>query len=177
MIDKLKSILESEDVVFAIRNNIDELLLIIPEIKYMINFDHKHPHHHLDVFNHTLLALSMSKNDFEIRLCLLLHDIGKPFSYQEDNEIRHYKNHGLVSANMSKVILNRIGFEEDFINEVYYLIRNHDYPISKNMIINNYELMQKLFEIQECDALAHNPMKLEKRKLYLQKIRNNFKNI
>ena len=54
----------------------------------MIGFEHKHPHHHLDVWNHTLLALSYSPKDFDIRLVLLLHDIGKPHSYQ-DEEIRH----------------------------------------------------------------------------------------
>ena len=71
----------SDNVVECINNNLDYLLVLVPEIQYMIGFEHKHPHHHLDVWNHTLLALSLSQNDFDIRLCLLLHDIGKPFSY------------------------------------------------------------------------------------------------
>ena len=49
----------------------------------MIGFDHKHPHHHLDVFNHTLYALSLSKKDFSIRMALLFHDISKPYCYVE----------------------------------------------------------------------------------------------
>ena len=44
---------------------------------------------------------------FDIRLCLLLHDIGKPFSYQGE-EVRHFRNHAAVSANMSKIILKRL---------------------------------------------------------------------
>lgn len=90
----LKLILTSENVVDCINNNLEYLLTIIPELKFMLGFLHKHPHHHLDVWEHTLLALKLSENDFEIRLTLLLHDIGKPFSYQE-GKIRHFKNHDI----------------------------------------------------------------------------------
>ena len=100
----LKTILLSDDVINSINCHMDCLLTLIPEIQYMIGFEHKHPHHHLDVWNHTLLALSLSSGDFDVRLCLLLHDIGKPFSYQ-DGEVRHFKNHSKVSADMSKIIL------------------------------------------------------------------------
>ncbi len=163
----LQSILLSENIVESINKNIDYLLQIIPEIKSIIGFEHKHPHHHLDVWNHTLLALSLSENDFDVRLCLLLHDIGKPFSYQ-DEEIRHFKNHPMVSAKMSEEILHRLGYNEEYINLICYLIAKHDTPISSEQIENNYELCLKLYEIQRCDALAHHPEKLDKRKEYLK---------
>ena len=156
-----------KDVVSSIRNQIDELITIIPEIKYMIGFSHKHPHHHLDVFEHTLLALSFTDYDFEERLCLLLHDIGKPFSYQE-GVVRHFKGHPEVSSQMSKVILTRLGYNLKFIEELCYLIKYHDTPITKEDIENNYDLAYKRFKIQVCDALAHNPLKLEKRVAYLK---------
>lgn len=54
----------SDDVILEINNSLEYILNIIPEIKPMIGFDHKHPHHHLDVFNHTLYAISLSKKDF-----------------------------------------------------------------------------------------------------------------
>ena len=166
----LYTILTSEDVISSINNNLEYLSKLIPEIKYMIGFEHKHPHHHLDVWNHTLYALSLSENDFEIRLCLLLHDIGKPFSYTE-GEVRHFSGHAEVSSKMSEGILRRIGFEEEFIKEVCYLIKNHDTPLSKADIENNYILSTKRYLIQQCDAMAHNPDKLEKRKTYLVKIK------
>ena len=77
----LEEILLSDNITKSIDENLDYLLSIIPELKNIIGFKHKHPEHHLDVWNHTLLALSMSEKRFDIRLCLLLHDIGKPFSY------------------------------------------------------------------------------------------------
>lgn len=167
----LESILTSDDVILSIQNNLEYLLTVIPEIKDMIGFDHKHPHHHLDVWQHTLYAMSISDNNFEIRLVLLLHDIGKPHSYIEQNSIRHFPNHGEVSSNMAKSILKRFNYPDTFIKEVCYLIKEHDIPITKEEIKNDYELAYKKYQIQKCDALAHNPDKLEKRIKYLKRIK------
>ena len=166
---KLRKILLAEDVVRSINENIYYLIEKIPEIESMMGFEHNHPHHHLDVWDHTLLALSLSEKDFDIRLCLLLHDIGKPFSYQ-DEEVRHFRNHAEVSSKISNKILQRLGFSEDYINYMCYLIENHDTKIEDEDIKDNYELCLKLYKIQKCDALAHNPDKLEKRKIYLDEI-------
>lgn len=165
----IEEILLKDDVVKSINDNMDYLLKIIPEIKSMIGFKHNHPHHHLDVWNHTLLALSLSKKDFDIRLVLLLHDIGKPFSYQ-DEEVRHFRNHASVSANMSKNILKRMGFDEEYINYICSLIQNHDTSFLEKDINSNYDYYLKLYEIQKCDALAHNPNVLDKRKEYINNI-------
>ena len=169
----LYDILTSNNIVDEINKNLDYLIEIISELENMIGFEHKHSHHHLDVWNHTLLALSLSDNNFEIRLCLLLHDIGKPFSFTE-GEVRHFKNHSKVSAMMSRNILTRLDFNENFINEVCYLIENHDTAINKEDINDNYNLAYKRYLIQKCDALAHHPNKLEKRKEYLQKVKTMF---
>ena len=167
----LQEILLSDNVVESINKNMDYLLQIIPEIKSSIGFEQNHPHHHLDVWNHTLLALSLSNKDFDVRLCLLLHDIGKPFSYQ-DEEVRHFRNHANVSSKMSKEILYRLGYKQEYINYLCYLIENHDTKIEDEQIKNNYDICLKLFEIQKCDALAHHPDKLEKRKKYIDEIYN-----
>lgn len=95
--EMIRKILMSDDVVDSINQNLDMILNFISELKDMISFEHNHPHHHLDVWNHTLLALSIFPQNFDIRLVLLLHDIVKPHSYQ-DEEIRHFKGHPKVSS-------------------------------------------------------------------------------
>lgn len=172
---QLYEILTADDVVSSIKDNLDYLLKIIPEIKPMIGFLHKHPHHHLDVWEHTLYALSLSENDFEIRLSLLLHDVGKPFSYQE-GEIRNFYGHAKVSSQMTIDILTRLNFDERLIDKISYLVEFHDIPISEQNIKNNYEMSLKLYKIQTCDALAHHPEKLDKRKAYLFKVKKKLDN-
>ena len=167
---RLEDILLADDVVKSIQDHLDYLLEIIPELQYMIGFEHHHPHHHLDVWNHTLLALSLSSKDFDTRLCLLLHDIGKPFSYQDD-EVRHFYGHAKVSSDMAKPILKRLGYEDYYIQTICTLIEHHDTPITDEEIATNYDYCVKLFEVQKCDALAHHPDKLEKRKVYLSKVK------
>ena len=169
---RLYEILMSDTIIVSIKNNLDYLLEIIPEIKFMIGFEHKHPHHHLDVWNHTLLALSLSEKNFDVRLSLLLHDIGKPFSYQGSDNIRHFRGHPVVSSNMARNILKRLGFSNDYIDKICFYIKNHDTPMSDEFINKNRVDALNLYKIQKCDALAHNPEKLEKRKQYLKMIYN-----
>ena len=163
-------LLSQQDVVLEIRKNSEELFRVIPELKAMVNFDHCHPHHHLDVWEHTLLALSYSKNELKIRLALLLHDLGKPFSYQQDGAVRHYKRHPAKSSEMCEVILQRLAFERSFIDSISALISEHDTPMQETEIIENLGFSRDLFEIQKCDAMAHNPAYNEKRLSYLKRI-------
>ena len=174
---ELEKILMSDDVENTIKENQEELLKIIPELKNEIGFDHKHPHHHLDVWNHTLLALSMSIKDFDIRLALLLHDIGKPFSYQEEEGIRHFDGHPDVSEKITKKVLKRIGIKNNKIKEICYLIKYHDLPITEKDLSKMLELSLKRYEIQRCDALAHHPDKLEKRIKYLNEVKEKIKKV
>lgn len=174
-IKMIKRILTNEDILNSINDNINILLEFIPEIRYMIGFEHNHPHHHLDVWKHTLYALSLSECDFDIRLTLLLHDIGKPFSCQA-GEVRHFHGHPKMSAYISKLILNRLGFEHEYINKICYLVENHNTPITEADVIDNYNLQLKRFAIQRCDSLAHHPDKLSKRKAYLDKTKILLKN-
>lgn len=174
-ISQLKSILLEEDIVLSINNNLSFLLEIIPEIKDMIGFEQRHPHHHLDVWNHTLLALSKSSNIFEVRLSLLLHDIGKPHSYQ-DEEVRHFRHHAEVSSDMAATILHRIGLSEKQTNYICELIKYHDTPITEEQITTNREFCCTLYQIQYCDALAHHPDKLTKRINYLKSIQGKLLN-
>ncbi len=137
---------------------------IIPELQDCSGFEHKHPHHCYDVWKHTKVAMEKSKPDIQIKLALLLHDIGKPHSYQEDGDIRHFHGHPQKSAEMAKAILNRLGYSEIETENICYLVLYHDDIIDIDKVnSSNIELTKKLLHIQYCDAYAHHPNHIQKR--------------
>ena len=163
--EKLIEILMSDDIESAIRENEEFIFTIIPELRLEKNFDHKNKHHCYDVWEHTIFALKNSRKDLETRLVVLLHDIGKPYCYTEDNGVRHYKGHPIKSAELSKVILKRLGYTD--VDRLYFFILNHDTITEEEMLNeNNIELYKKLLTMQYCDAVAHTksevPEKLNK---------------
>lgn len=164
----LESILMSDDVSKEILNNPDYLLSLIPELKPMIGFDQKHPHHDLDVFMHTIKALSVSKKDLIVRVTLLFHDIAKPLCFVE-GEVRHFPNHAQIGSEITKTILNRLGYNDPFINTVCYLVKYHDTPITNEDILKDYNLMILRYEVQRCDVYAHKHSMNKKRDSYLSK--------
>ena len=164
----LHKLLTSNDVVEAIRNNIDDLLSVMPELSPMIGFEHNNPGHIFDVWEHTLHALGYAPNDFDVRLTLLLHDSGKPHSYQEDNGVRRFWGHPEVSAQIAKSILIRLGYPNKYIDYICKLITHHDTPLSKDEILAEQQFAQTLFEVQKCDAWSHNPQKNQNRLEYIK---------
>lgn len=164
----LSDILMEDDVISSVEKHLDILLELIPELKLIIGFEHKNPEHDKDVWNHTLYALSLSKKNIDVRLGLLLHDIGKGVAYQE-GEVRHFRGHPQASAKLSKIILKRLDYSDDYIEKMTYLIANHDTPISNKMIEEHYDWCLLLYEMQVCDCYAHHPNRLERRISYLDK--------
>ncbi len=61
-----------------LREESSSMITYIPEIKPMVGFDHKHPHHNLDVWQHTIKVVEgLEDADFEIKMAVFLHEIGK----------------------------------------------------------------------------------------------------
>ena len=163
--DILKKLLMSDNVGEVVNNEKKKVFQIIPELEAEDGFEHNHPHHCYDVWMHTMVALSKSNPDLETRLAILLHDIGKPLSYQDDGEIRHFHGHPEVGANMSEKILKQLQYTSSQVNNITYLVRYHDtiIDVDKLTVEDNPKLLRKLIHIQYCDAYAHAPKHIEKR--------------
>ncbi|OLC57612.1 MAG: hypothetical protein AUH85_02780 [Chloroflexi bacterium 13_1_40CM_4_68_4] len=75
-----------------------------------------------DVFGHLLATLDATpQDDVVLRLAGLLHDIGKPDTYQDG----HFYQHEYVGEAKAKRILRRWKFPKDEIEHVCHLVRNH----------------------------------------------------
>ncbi len=161
-------VLCEDDAARAIRREQEKLCRIIPELENMIGFDQRHPHHHLDLWEHTTLAISRSENDLKTRLALLLHDVGKPRSFTEEKGVRHYMGHPAVSAKIAEARLGALDFDQGFIKEISRLILLHDRPITSALVREDPDFSRDLFKIQICDVLAHNPLYNQKRLDYIE---------
>ena len=167
---KMYEVLTSENVSESIENNMSYLLSSIPEIENMIGFEHKHPHHHLDVWGHTVEVLNnLDSKDLDVKMAALFHDIGKPFSYQDD-EVRHFHGHPEMSSKMTKQILTRLGYDKEFVKDVVYLVETHDTIINPNKLDNTKQMIEKRLKLQYADAKAHHPDKVGKRIKFLDDI-------
>lgn len=146
--------------------------LFIPELKAMFGFLQNNPYHCYDVWNHTRVAINKcGSEDLIIRLAVLFHDIGKPHCYQDDeNEIRHFKGHGKVSADMTDNIMRRLRFDNETREKVVELINYHDatFEVGTKYIkrwLNKITEKQfrRLLELRKADIKAQNPKYEEER--------------
>ena len=137
---------------------------IIPELKAM-HMPQNNPYHIYYVDIHTQNALVTVKNrDLITRLAVLFHDIGKPHSYQDDEDgTRHFKGHGKVSAQMTDDIMRRLRFDNDTREKVIELVLHHDFeiPTNKKQVkrwLNKIgkEQFLRLLNIKEADIKAQN---------------------
>lgn len=137
----------------------EKIFEIIPILQNERNFEQKNPWHIYDVWNHTKAVMNNSKKEIKIRLVLLLHDIGKPFSYQDDeNGIRHFKGHAEKSSKIAYEILKKLDYSDEDVKEICWLISKHSSNINKSDINEkNLPIIKKLLYIQYCDASGYNP--------------------
>lgn len=148
------------------------LEIIFPEWKSM-KFKQNNPYHCFDVNFHSKVAYMNLNDDADLitRISTLLHDIGKPHSYQDgDDGIRHFKGHGRVSANMTNDIMKRLRFDNDTRKKVVELVSYHDafFEVGVKYVrrwLNKIGEMQfrRLIELRKADIKAQNPIYIEKR--------------
>jgi poly(A) polymerase len=100
---------------------------ILPEVRAMQGCEQPvdfHPEG--DVLQHTLLALDHLTEDAsdELRMGVLLHDVGKPPTQTFEDRIR-FNEHDLVGKDVAREILKRLKFSTEFSERVLELIGNH----------------------------------------------------
>jgi tRNA nucleotidyltransferase (CCA-adding enzyme) len=165
MLESGKKLLES----FTVCRDI--ISVFIPEFIPCFNFKQNNPYHLYDVYSHILHAVdNYAGNDMKIKLALLLHDIGKPSCYSEDENGGHFIGHGIVSSDMTNTILKRLRFDNETIKDVTELVLYHDSTIEHTpKTIKRWlnkigeEQFRRLLEIRLADILAHSSINRKER--------------
>lgn len=145
---------------------LDLIARYIPEWAKTIGFEQKNKHHCYTVSEHILRNIECVLPDEITRLALFFHDIGKPNCFTIDEKGQgHFYKHEIISADMTKEIMERLKFDKETIERVYKLVRYHLFYRSE--IDENYvrkmlnrlgkENMLRFFKVIEADKIAHNP--------------------
>ena len=122
--------------------------------------------HLYEVWEHTMVAMGSLKPDaqLELRLGLLLHDVGKPATRTEDEKGVHFYEHQFVGAEIARKALTRLKLTHDQIKDVTNIVALHmrlgearpewsDAPV-KRLIRATAEYVDVLFELSRCDHAA-----------------------
>lgn len=163
--EELCKLICGRGAVRILREYIDVIAVFLPELARCVGFEQNTKYHCYDVFEHTLQALSLCKDaDLVTRLGILLHDIGKPLCYTEDEQGGHFKGHAPVGVEITKEVLSRLRFDNETIRRMELLVEWHDIPLSaekkrvKRLLqkLSDEDIL-RLLEIKRCDRLAHAP--------------------
>jgi poly(A) polymerase len=102
------------------------LVEILPEVARMKGVPQPPDYHpEGDVWVHTLLLLKQLESPrLELALAALLHDIGKPPTFQVSDRIR-FNGHDAVGAALARGVLNRLRFPGEIVEAVVSLIAQH----------------------------------------------------
>ncbi|MBN1685016.1 MAG: phosphohydrolase [Spirochaetales bacterium] len=129
-----------------------------PELAAMYGVDHaKEFHPEGNVWQHTLETFAYRKTtDLALSYALLFHDSGKPLA--EPNEGRKFDRHAQIGGGIATRFLRRLGYDEGFITDVSFLVREHmlpsflhELPTYRTEKIMSSQLFPLLLEVHRCD--------------------------
>lgn len=141
----------------------DVITEIIPEMKPCVGFDQNNKYHEYNVYDHIAHAVSnYTGEDTVVNVTLLLHDIGKPNCYTQDERGGHFHGHGVVSRDIAEGVLTKLRFDNQTKADVLELVLFHDSvieptPKTVRRWLNKIgpEQFYRLLEVRMADILAH----------------------
>jgi len=117
---------KNPDMALELMDELGLLKVILPEVAKMKGVQQPPEFHpEGDVFTHTKIMLSLAKNPSpELAFGILLHDIGKPDTFQLLDRIR-FNRHNVVGAEIAEKILKRLRFSNKQIKTITALVKEH----------------------------------------------------
>ena len=153
-------------------DNVEQILLeykeifavIMPQIEPCFDCRQNTKWHNYDVYTHSVKSVAVAPKSLELRLTLLLHDIGKPQCKTTDiNGQDHFKGHPQVGVNIAHEILKSFKASNQIINKVLLLVEHHDDDLStKPSTIKRWisyvgkDNIIDLIDVKIADMLTHN---------------------
>ena len=169
--DELNKIMMSGGAVEAFEDmeDIGVLKVLLPEIQNMKGCAQPYEYHQEgDVWDHTMLALKSlpETTQLPVRWAVLLHDVGKPDTFELEERIR-FDGHVQRGKEIAHDILNRLRFPKRTVEEVKWLVEHHmmmmplvEMPIGRKRHWFLHPYFLNLMAVFKADALGTIPSDL-----------------
>lgn len=130
---------------------------ILPELTAGEGILQRQDFHKYDVLEHSLRAVYYS--DESVRLAALLHDIGKPYCYNQNGNFHGHEKEG---ARIAEEVCTRLKVSKKVTEETVKLIALHMYDLRgdarenkvRKFIIENLDVLDKLLLLKQADFSA-----------------------
>lgn len=173
---ELEGILCGRDVEAVLLQYREVLAEPIPELARTFGFAQKNPYHRVDVWTHTVRAVSAVPSETCLRLAALLHDLGKPDSFSlDDAGTGHFFGHEERGAAIAGEILRRLRFDFKTVKTVELLVRYHDSDLAATQACARRwlgrlgeETLRGLLALKKADIRAQSGYRAEERLTLLQ---------
>lgn len=153
---ELCKMLLGDGILNVLLNFSDVIATIIPEMEPCIGFEQNNKYHQYTVYEHIAHAVANYKGtDVSVKVALLLHDIGKPQCYTEDENGGHFHGHGVPSRDIAEQELGERRFSQ-FLDVRMADILAHAEGTQESRIercIALGSIMSEVLEAEQCFAL------------------------
>ncbi len=132
---------------------------LIPELVACDGLSQPEQYHKYDVLEHSFRCVLNAPPVHNLRLAALLHDVGKSYCMKNfGNFYGHEKSSGIAA----RIILNRLRYPNDVIEQVVRLCNLHMYDMRGDareskvrvFVAKNFDILDKLVALIRADKLA-----------------------
>ena len=158
----------------VLREYYDVISVFLPEFAACRGFEQHTKYHDRDVMEHIIGTVTAIEPRLELRLAMLLHDIGKPMYFTlDENGVGHFKGHANGSNAIAESFFTRLKYSNAVTERVCMLIKTHDIKIENrvNLIkryLNRYgkDMFFDMIKVHIADDMAKAPDCRERIKTY-----------
>lgn len=104
---------------------------IIPKLRETDNYDQKSPVQEYSLYEHIIKSVGYAVPDYNIRLALLFHGIGKVDCAAEIDDYTFYNGHAERGAMLTREIMTDLGFPSELAKQTAFLVLHHDDDINE----------------------------------------------